>query len=110
MKAEDRRREILDILAESRQITAPEVAEKFHVSRRTAVNDLQIIERSDYPIYAVQGHDGGYKVMEGCQIYRRTLKSKEENLLRKILSEPRSEEEREILKGIIKAFSTKRFL
>ena len=110
MKAEDRRREILDILAENRQITAPEVAERFQVSRRTAVNDLQILERSDYPIYAVQGHDGGYKVMEDCQIYRRSLKRNEEDLLRKILSEPRSDEEKATLLGIIKAFSSKRFL
>ena len=97
VKAEDRRREILDILAERLQITAPEVAKRFHVSRRTAVNDLQIIERSGYPIYAVQGHGGGYRVMEGCQIYRRSLKSKEEGLLRKILAEPRSAEEKKTI-------------
>ena len=95
MKAEDRRKEILDILLEKRKITAPEVAEIYKVSRRTAVNDLQTLERSGYPIYAVQGNGGGYKVMEGCRIYRRSMKSKEEELLEKCISEPRLEEEKE---------------
>ena len=103
MTAGERRAEILDILASKRRITAPELAEQFRVSRRTIERDFAVLIRS-YPILPVQGHDGGYAVMDGERIYRRALKRDEEELLRSLMPGLQPEQKR-IMEHILKTFS-----
>ena len=103
MTAGERRAEILDILAEKRKITAPELTVKFGVSRRTIERDFAVLARS-YPIIPVQGHDGGYVVMNGEIIHRRVLKRNEEQLLKSLLPGLQPDQ-KVVMVGILKAFS-----
>ncbi len=50
---------ILSILLQRDKITASELAEKFEVSRRTIVRDIEDISKAGIPITASQGRNGG---------------------------------------------------
>lgn len=68
---------ILSILLQKDKTTASELAEKFEVSRRTILRDIDDISRAGIPIMTEQGRDGGISVMEGFRIDR-TLLSEED--------------------------------
>ena len=69
MKAAERRQDILEMLCDERHITMDVLAERFGVSRRTIVTDVQELSLS-YPIYTVCGKtDGGVYISE---YFRRT--------------------------------------
>ncbi|MGN1416129.1 MAG: helix-turn-helix transcriptional regulator [Oscillospiraceae bacterium] len=74
---------ILSILLQKDKITASELAEKFEVSHRTILRDIDDISRAGIPIVTEQGRDGGISIMEGFRIDR-TLLSQED--MRSILS------------------------
>lgn len=56
---------ILSILLQRDKITAPELAEKFEVSVRTILRDIDDIDRAGIPIITSQGKNGGISIMEG---------------------------------------------
>lgn len=60
---------ILSVLLQKEKITAPELAEKFEVSRRTINRDIENLCKAGIPISTSQGTGGGIRIMEG---YRRT--------------------------------------
>ncbi|MDE5993422.1 MAG: YafY family transcriptional regulator, partial [Oscillospiraceae bacterium] len=68
---------ILSILLQKDKVTAAELAEKFEVSRRTIVRDIEDLCKAGIPVSASQGRGGGISVMEGFKIDR-TLLSVEE--------------------------------
>lgn len=68
---------ILSILLQRDRVTASELAEKFEVSRRTIVRDIEDLSKAGIPVSASQGRGGGISVMEGFKIDR-TLLSVEE--------------------------------
>ena len=110
MTARIRRSEILNILAEKRKTTAPELAGRFHCSVRTIMYDVEILSR-DYPITTIQGNGGGIMVMEGRELRRQTLKLTEEEALRKILEgRPTDENDLQQIRNILRAFSSQRYL
>ena len=55
----DRLMGILAILSRQKKTTAPALAERFEVSRRTILRDLDALCRAGIPIVTVQGYDGG---------------------------------------------------
>lgn len=59
---------ILLTLLENDKVTAPQLAEKFEVSRRTINRDLDQILMARIPIITTQGYDGGISLEKGYAI------------------------------------------
>ncbi len=56
---------IITILQQRKFVTAPYLAEKFEVSRRTINRDIEDICKAGIPIVTTQGANGGISIMEG---------------------------------------------
>ena len=78
---------ILSILLQRDKITSQELAEKFEVSRRTILRDIETLNIAGIPIVSAQGQGGGISIMEGFKIDRTILSS---NDMQAILSGLRS--------------------
>lgn len=61
---------ILSVLLQQEMITAPELAEKFEVSRRTINRDIEVLCKAGIPIRTMQGVGGGIRIMEGFSMDR----------------------------------------
>lgn len=59
---------IITTLQQKGKVTAPYLAEKFEVSRRTINRDIEDICRAGIPIITTQGADGGIQIMEGFSL------------------------------------------
>lgn len=59
---------IITILQQKKRVTAPYLAEKFEVSRRTINRDIENICRAGIPIVTTQGVNGGISIMDGFSI------------------------------------------
>ncbi len=59
---------ILSILLQKDKVTAPYLAEKFEVSRRTINRDIEDLCRAGIPLATAQGANGGISIMEGYKI------------------------------------------
>ena len=64
---------ILSLLLQRDSVTAPELAARFEVSRRTILRDIDALCRAGIPIAARQGAGGGFSIMEGYRIDRTLL-------------------------------------
>ena len=67
---------ILSILLQEEKTTAPELAERFEVSRRTINRDIEDLCRAGIPIRTVQGSGGGISIMDGYRMDRTILTSR----------------------------------
>ena len=68
---------ILSILLQQEKVTAPYLAEKFEVSRRTINRDIEDICKAGITLVTTQGPNGGISIMEGYRIDRTVLTSSE---------------------------------
>jgi len=59
---------IIIILLQKDKVTAPFLAEKFEVSRRTINRDIENICKAGIPIITMQGYDGGISIADGYKI------------------------------------------
>lgn len=59
---------IITVLQQKGKVTAPYLAEKFEVSRRTINRDIEDICSAGIPIVTTQGANGGISIMEGFNI------------------------------------------
>lgn len=66
---------ILSILLQKEKVTAPELAEKYEVSRRTINRDIEALCKAGIPIVTMQGKNGGIFIMEGYKIDKTLLTS-----------------------------------
>jgi len=64
----DRLIAIITVLQQNKKVTAPYLAKKFEVSRRTINRDIEDICRAGIPIVTAQGKDGGISIMEGFNL------------------------------------------
>lgn len=71
----DRMIGILSILLQQEKVTAPWLAEKFEVSRRTINRDIEALCMAGIPLRTEPGQNGGISIMEGYKLDR-TLLSK----------------------------------
>ncbi len=78
---------ILSILLQQEKVTAPYLAEKFEVSRRTINRDIEDLCKAGIPVTTSQGVNGGISIMEGYVIERTLLTSSD---MRAILAGLRS--------------------
>lgn len=72
---------ILSVLLQQDKITAPELAERFEVSRRTINRDIEDLCRAGIPIVTAQGAGGGISIMDGYKIDRTLLTSKDMQMI-----------------------------
>lgn len=68
---------ILSILLQQEKVTAPFLAEKFEVSRRTINRDIEHLCKAGIPLVTAQGQNGGISIMEGYCIDRMLFTSSE---------------------------------
>ncbi len=68
---------ILSILLQKEKTTAPELAERFEVNRRTINRDIEELCKAGIPIVTTQGQGGGISIMDGYKIDRTLLTNKE---------------------------------
>lgn len=66
---------ILAILLQQDKVTAPYLAEKFEVSRRTINRDIEAICKAGIPLVTTQGQNGGISIMDGYRVDRTLLTS-----------------------------------
>ena len=64
---------ILSILLQQERVTAPYLAERFEVSRRTINRDIEDLCKAGIPLVTVQGANGGISIMEGYRLNRTLL-------------------------------------
>ena len=72
---------ILSILLQKDKTTAPELAERFEVSKRTINRDIEALYKAGIPVSTSQGKDGGISIMEGYRIDRTILTSKDMQMI-----------------------------
>lgn len=76
MKAE-RLLAILTILLNRKKVSAPKLAKELEVSLRTIYRDVEALAESGIPVYATQGRDGGFELMEGFAMDSQVLETGE---------------------------------
>lgn len=64
---------ILSILLQREKATSAELAERFEVSQRTIIRDIEAINAAGIPVAAAKGKGGGFYIMEGYKIDSRLL-------------------------------------
>jgi len=69
----DRLLSIITILLQQNKVTAPELARKLEVSRRTIHRDIDDICRAGIPIITYQGGDGGISIADGFKLDKSVL-------------------------------------
>lgn len=72
---------ILSVLLQKETVTAPELARRFEVSRRTISRDIEDLCKAGIPICTRQGAGGGIGIMEGYRIDRTLLTSREMQMI-----------------------------
>ncbi|MDR2939486.1 MAG: YafY family transcriptional regulator [Clostridiales bacterium] len=69
----DRLLGILTILLQKDRVTAPELAEKFEVGRRTIGRDIEALCMAGIPVVTYQGSGGGISIAEGFKLDKSIL-------------------------------------
>lgn len=72
---------ILSVLLQEEKVTAPQLAEKFEVSRRTINRDIEDLCKAGIPISTTQGVGGGISIMDGYRMDRTILTSKDMQMI-----------------------------
>ncbi|MDD4494501.1 MAG: YafY family protein [Eubacteriales bacterium] len=68
---------ILTVLLQNDKSTAPELAKRYNVSRRTILRDIDTLCLAGIPIVTLRGGDGGISIMEGYKINKNVLTAEE---------------------------------
>lgn len=72
---------ILSLLLQEEKTTAPELAKRFEVSKRTINRDIEDLCRAGIPICTSQGTGGGISIMDGYRMDRTILTSKDMQMI-----------------------------
>ena len=72
---------ILSVLLQEEKVTAPDLAERFEVSRRTINRDIDDLLYAGIPIRTSQGVGGGISIAEGYKVDRTILTSKDMQMI-----------------------------
>lgn len=68
---------ILSILLQQERVTAPYLAEKFEVSRRTINRDVEHLCQAGIPLVTIRGKNGGISIMNDYKIDKTLLTSED---------------------------------
>lgn len=72
---------ILSVLLQKEKTTAPELVDRFEVSKRTINRDIEDLCRAGIPIRTAQGIGGGISIMDGYRMDRTILTSKDMQMI-----------------------------
>lgn len=72
---------ILSILLQEDKVTAPELAKRFEVSRRTINRDIEDLLLAGIPIVTAQGTGGGISIMDGYKMDKTILSTKDMQMI-----------------------------
>ena len=72
---------ILSVLLQEEKVNAPDLAERFEVSRRTINRDIDDLLYAGIPIRTSQGVGGGISIAEGYKVDRTILTSKDMQMI-----------------------------
>ena len=72
---------ILSVLLQEEKTTAPELAKRFEVSRRTINRDIEALCKAGIPIQTTQGVGGGISIMSGYRMDRTILTSRDMQMI-----------------------------
>lgn len=73
----DRLVSILSVLLQKEKVTTTYLAEKFEVSKRTILRDIESLNKAGIPIVTLQGHGGGVSIMENYKLDKTLLSSRD---------------------------------
>lgn len=77
---------IVMYLLSRKRATAKEMAEHFEVSVRTIQRDIDALSMAGFPVFAWQGRQGGYELLDTFKMDRNFLTAQELETLRTVLS------------------------
>lgn len=69
--------EIVYILLDRGTVTAQELADKLHVSKRTVLRDIETLTLAKVPVYTIQGKGGGVSLLDGYVLDKAVLSDEE---------------------------------
>lgn len=72
---------ILSLLLQREKVTAKELSEKFEVSYRTVLRDIDSLNMAGIPVASSIGKGGGFYIMEGYKIDKTLLSSEDMQLI-----------------------------
>lgn len=72
---------MITLLLQEDKLTAPELARRFEVSRRTVIRDIEDICRAGIPLATAQGYGGGISIEKGYKLDKTVLTQEELQLL-----------------------------
>ena len=72
---------IITVLLREEKVTAPYLAEKFEVSRRTINRDIEDICKAGIPVVTEQGYNGGIYIAQGYKIDKALLSDEDLKML-----------------------------
>ncbi|MCL2004086.1 MAG: HTH domain-containing protein [Oscillospiraceae bacterium] len=104
MTANERRAEIIRILACKRQVSMGELAREFGVTTRTIQNDITAL-MVEYPFETIRGNGGGVKLADWYHPHKRLLTQEQQAVLLQLLDKA-DECQQEILREILSAFGS----
>lgn len=73
----DRLVSILSVLLQKEKVTTTYLAEKFEVSKRTILRDIESLNKAGIPIVTTQGNGGGVSIMESYKLDKTLLSSRD---------------------------------
>lgn len=73
----DRLVSILSVLLQKEKVTTAYLAEKFEVSKRTILRDIESLNKAGIPIVTTQGNGGGVSIMENYKLDKTLLSSQD---------------------------------
>lgn len=77
---------ILAVLLRGQKVTAPDLAQRFEVSRRTISRDIDSLCMAGFPIVSEQGRNGGLSLAPGYRLDKQVLTEEEHMTLTAALS------------------------
>lgn len=77
--AKNRLFQILFILLENGNTTAPDLAARFEVSVRTIYRDIDILSAAGVPVYTIQGKGGGIFIQKNYVLNKSLISEQEQN-------------------------------
>lgn len=86
MSANERRAEIIRILAGRRHETMRHLADELGVTTRTIRTDITVLT-VEYPLETVRGNGGGVKFADWYHPHRNILSKKEQNVLQQLMGQ-----------------------
>lgn len=103
MTPSDRREEIRNFISNKRYTTVAELMDRFHVSKNTILHDLVVLTPTT-GFYTISGRGGGIYADDGWYASKIYLTRDQASLLRRLLPELKTEEDRKTMESILYAF------